>query len=421
MNLSKSKRMIVLLLLSLIAGLVYLTPFLRFSFYDQMKTALGLTDVQMGVIGGTYGALNVLSYIPSGFLTERFNTKRLLLISMLGMLACTLWYATYPPFAALVVIHALYGVFSVGTFWCPYLKAIRNLASEESQGTIFGLSEGLRGVGQTAVAFLCLTSLQFFVQVAAGFRAVILINAGAFALLFVATLLLVPDFDRRVGEQGKQESVKETLANMFRCLKDPGIWICIFVIMCGYALWNTVNGYIGTYTTRVLHLPPSVSSVLSILRSYIIVFVAGTTGGFLLDRFRFKGTGMRLFYLCCLLITAGTFFTERMVFLCAVFTILAGYFVNVIKSTYWSILGSAGIPPEATGRATGIISLIALTPDIFVPPVISQFLDWGERTGSIEQGFHLMLAWMAVWSILGIAAASLLKRRQTALSGTAKE
>lgn len=167
MNLSKSKRMIVLLLLSLIAGLVYLTPFLRFSFYDQIKTALGLTDVQMGVIGGTYGALNVLSYIPSGFLTERFNTKRLLLISMLGMLACTLWYATYPPFAALVVIHALYGVFSVGTFWCPYLKAIRYLASEESQGTIFGLSEGLRGVGQTAVAFLCLTSLQFFVQVAA--------------------------------------------------------------------------------------------------------------------------------------------------------------------------------------------------------------------------------------------------------------
>ena len=406
---SRSQRRIVLLILSLIAGLVYLTPFLRFSFYDQMRAALGLTDVQMGTVGAMYGVWNVLCYIPSGFLTERFSTKRLLLLSTLGMTACTLWYATFPGYGSLLVIHALYGIFSVGTFWCPYLKAVRHLAPESEQGRIFGISEGLRGLGQAAVAFLCLATLQWFTAAAAGFRAVLLINAAAFALLFAATWLLVPQDP--VPGQGQRESVAVTLRNMFRCLRDPGVWKCIAVILCGYAMWNTVNGYIGTYSTRVLHLSPALSSALSIVRSYIIVLAAGVSGGFLLDRFRQRASGMMLFYGLCAVTTLGLFLTEQLVLLCALLTLFVGYFVNVIKSTYWSILGDAGIPPEATGRATGIISLLALTPDFFAPPAVSAMIAWGENRGDIALGFHAMLLWLALWAVLGLLAARLLRHR----------
>lgn len=414
MELSKKKQTTVLLILSAIAGLVYLTPFLRFSFYDQMSTALGLTDRQMGVIGGVYGALNVISYVPSGFLTERMNTKRLLLISMFGMCATTIWYSLYPPFWALVIIHGLYGVFSVGTFWCAYLKSVRSLAPESGQGTIFGLSEGLRGVAQTAVAFLCLGALGIFATYAAGFRAVILINAAVFALLFFAVLFLVPDFDKDAHKtaDGKPEPVSETLRHIFMGIRNPSNWLCIGIVMCGYALWNTVNGFIGTYCTRVLHISESLSSTLSILRSYIIVFVAGTTGGVFLDRFRTKGQGMMIFFLMCGLAALGLFLTESLVVVCVVISILTAYFTNCIKSTYWSILGDAGIPAEATGSATGLISLIALTPDFFTPPIISRFIDSADRAGHIETGFHMMLFWMMAWAALGIFFSLLLKRKK---------
>lgn len=410
MKKANTNRTIVLVILSLIAGLVYLTPFLRFSFYDQMKEALMLTDNQMGTIGAVYGALNVICYIPSGFLTERFSTKKLLLLSTLGMFICTLWYATFPGFSALIIIHALYGVFSVGTFWCPYLKSVRSLASEKEQGTIFGISEGLRGVGQAVVAFMCLGILQWITVTATGFRAVVLANAVVFALLFLATLLLVPDTSDT--KESEKESVSSTLSRMFSCLKNPGIWICIAVIMCGYAMWNTVNGYIGTYTTRVLALPPSLSSALSIIRSYIIVLVAGVSGGFILDRFKTKGMGMMLAYALCGITTLLLLVTESLILLCAVLTIFLGYFVNVIKSTYWSILGDAGIEPEATGRATGIISLIALTPDFFAPPIVSRMITYGEKIGDVSKGFHLMMLWMCCWAILGVAASFILKRKK---------
>ena len=46
-NKEQKNRNLVLLILSLIAGLMYLTPLLRFSFYDQMMEALNLTDIQI--------------------------------------------------------------------------------------------------------------------------------------------------------------------------------------------------------------------------------------------------------------------------------------------------------------------------------------------------------------------------------------
>ncbi len=409
---NKGKRMLVLVILSLIAGLVYLTPFLRFSFYDQMKEALHFTDMQIGTIGAVYGVFNVASYAPSGFLAERFDTKKLLLISCLGMCICTIWYSFYPGYPAMLVIHALYGIFSVGTFWSPYLKAVRSLGSEQEQGTIFGISEGLRGLGQTAVAFLCLGVLGMFASSALGFRMLLWVNVAAFALLFLAVLFLVPGFGNPGEAEAEAGAGQKQGKGILYFLKNPSVWICIFVIMCGYTLWNTVNGYIGTYCTRILQIPMELSSVLSIVRSYVIVFIAGVTGGILMDRFPSKGYGMMTAFALTCISGLGVIVTRNAIMLCVFITIILSYMVNVIKSTYWSILGDGGIPPEETGMATGIISLIGLTPDIFVSPVISGFITWGESRGNVEAGFNLMLAWLVIWSVLGVLASWFLKRKK---------
>ncbi|MCI9546194.1 MAG: MFS transporter [Lachnospiraceae bacterium] len=414
------KRSLVLVILSLIAGMVYLTPLLRFSFYDQMLEALQITDVQLGTIGSIYGIFNVACYVPSGILAEKFNTKKLLMVSTLGMCLTTVWYSLYPGFTALLVIHALYGIFSVGTFWSPYLKAVRQLGSEEEQGRIFGLSEGLRGIGQTIAAFVCLGAMGLFATQAAGFRALLWINVGIFALLLAAVIFLVPDFDRQSDKTDAPEtdslekSSKKEKPSILQTLFSSSTWICIFVILCGYTIWNTANGYIGTYCTRVLNLPAGLSSTLSIIRSYIIVFVAGLSGGFIIDKFKTKGLGMLTAFLLSGVSAAGIFLTGNLTLvpLCIGITIVLSYLANVIKATYWSIMGDAGIPVASTGMATGVISLIALTPDIFVSPVISRFIRYGENLGQIETGFNMMLIWIVVWAVLGIVASLILKRRK---------
>lgn len=408
MELDKKKRNIVLVILSMIAGIAYLTPLIRFSFYDQMIVALNITDVELGTIAGIYGLFNVIGYLPSGILAEKFNTKKLLILSCVAMCAVTLWYSTFPGYTALIIIHALYGIFSVGTFWSPYLKAIRNLGSEAEQGRLFGISEGLRGIGQTAVAFICLGAMGLFATQAAGFRAVLLINAVAFAILAVLVVIMVPDFDKGKKEMAAAVQKKES---MWKAFGKSSTWLCIFVILCGYTLWNTANGYMGTYCTRVLNISPELSSALSIVRSYIIVFVAGVSGGIIMDKFSLKGKGMFWAFLAIGVCVTLIFMTSKIVGVCVAMTIILAYLVNVIKSTYWSILGEAGVPLAMTGIATGIISFIALTPDIFVAPVISRFLEYGESVGNVEQGFNMMIFWMIAWAALGIVSAILLKKR----------
>lgn len=411
---NKTKRNIVLVILSMIAGMVYLTPLLRFSFYDQMMLALQLSDIELGTIGSVYGIACVVGYVPSGFLADRFNTKKLLIISNLGMALTTFWYSTYPGFQSLVIIHALYGFFSIVTFWSPYLKAIRSLGSEKEQGRLFGMSEGIRGVGQTAVAFTCLGAMALFASGDAGLRVLLLINGGVFVLLMLAVIIMVPDIDKEHPALAKPESGTEKnsgLGAFSEALKSSSTWICIFVIFCGYTLWLTVNGYIGTYCTRVLNISHELSSTLSIIRSYLIVFLAGFSGGFVIDRFSTKGKGLILAFALTALGVAAVFATSRLVPLCIAMTIVLAYIVNVIKSTYWSIMGEAGIPAEKTGMATGVISFIAFTPDTFISLIISRFLHYGESLGKVEIGFNLMLLWAAAWAILGVIAAWVLKRR----------
>lgn len=401
-NKEQKNRNLVLLILSLIAGLMYLTPLLRFSFYDQMMEALNLTDIQIGTIGSVYAIFCIICYPISGILADKFSTKKLLIISTFAMSLITVWYCFLPGYISLIIIHALYGIFSIATFWSPYLKAVRQLGSESEQGRLYGISEGLRGIGQTVVATICLFVVASFASISIGFSILLIINAVVFILLMLAVMFIIPNDTVENNGEEKSEKSASVVGIISKSLTSSSTWICIFVIMSGYTLWCTANGYIGTYCTRVLGISANMSSTLSIIRSYVIVFLAGFTGGFIIDKFKTKGQGMMLVFLAATISVSAILLTSKITAICIIVTIVLAYIVNVIKSTYWSILGDAGIPVESTGIATGIISLIALSPDMFVPIIISRFITYGENIGNIKLGFDLMLIWILVWSILGI-------------------
>lgn len=411
-NKEQKNRNLVLLILSLIAGLMYLTPLLRFSFYDQMMEALNLTDIQIGTIGSVYAIFCIICYPISGILADKFSTKKLLIISTFAMSLITVWYCFLPGYISLIIIHALYGIFSIATFWSPYLKAVRQLGSESEQGRLYGISEGLRGIGQTVVATICLFVVASFASISIGFSILLIINAVVFILLMLAVMFIIPNDTVENNGEEKSEKSASVVGIISKSLTSSSTWICIFVIMSGYTLWCTANGYIGTYCTRVLGISANMSSTLSIIRSYVIVFLAGFTGGFIIDKFKTKGQGMMLVFLAGAISIVAVLFTSKVTAICIIITIVLAYIVNVLKSTYWSILGDAGIPVESTGMATGIISLIALTPDMYVPIIISRFISYGESIGNLKLGFDFMLIWLLVWSVLGIFSGVILKRRK---------
>ena len=159
-----------------------------------------------------------------------------------------------------------------------------------------------------------------------------------------ATIFVIPEDKIENNESKEKEKSDSIITIVTTSLTSSSTWICIFVIMSGYTLWCTANGYIGTYCTRVLGISANLSSTLSIVRSYVIVFLAGFTGGFIIDKFKTKGQGMMLVFLAGAISIAAVLFTSKVTAICIIITIVLAYIVNVLKSTYWSILGDAGIP-----------------------------------------------------------------------------
>lgn len=409
---TKAQKNIILFLVSAMAGMMYLTPFLRFSYYDQMIEALHLTDVQLGTVSSFYGWFSLVLYVVGGYIADKFNTKLLVVFSGLGMFLTTLWYAMFPGFLALCLIHGLFGIFSVGVYWCAYIKAIRELGTPQEQGRLYGNSEAIRGALQTVVSFLCLFLVNKFATNSVGFRYALLLNAFMFLILAVACQFTMP-------KETKQETVvtpehtekKSGGSHTMELLKNPGVWICAIIVISGFCVWETGNSYLGTFSSRVLHISDSLASTISIIRSNVIVILAGIIGGHLFDKFKTKGMGMMVFFLCVIASCLGIIFTTGIPMLCVVFTLIMMFFSNCVKAGYWSIADEAGVPREGAGVATGIISIIAYTPDIFIFIIIPKFLTMGENAGNIAIGFDYVLFWIIGFAILGIGGGFFLRKR----------
>ena len=410
----KKRIWVVFITVGLLAGIVYLMPYFRFTFYDQMMQALALTDAQMGVLVSVYGTAYVVCFLPSGILSERFNTKWLLFISAVGMAATSAWFATLPSFECLVVIQILYGVFSVGTFWSPYLKAVRNLSNDSNEGKMFGWSDSLRNATNTLVSFGCLGIIGYTATASTGFVGSCILNAALSALGAVLVFVCIPNnFDELAKRSNESECEKKEsiLCVAKKILGNPSTWMLIILIMAGYTVWTTVNSYIGTFCVRVLNIDASTASSISIIRAYILALLAGLVGGIILDKFSSRVKGLYIAFALAGICTITTMISASAAMLCVVVGLVLAFIACIIKATYWSTLGEAEIPPENTGLATGVISLIALTPDIFTPPVISAFLESASAAGNIAAGFNQMFIWIIAWCIIGAIAGFLLVRR----------
>lgn len=413
-SISRGRTVLLFLILSFCAGMAYFTPLLKFTFYDQMMAALSLDDIQINVLSSVYALVNTIVYPVSGFLGDKFSAKKLIAISMFGMAVFTVLYAFTTAYVPLIIIHAFFGIFAVGTFWTAYIKSIRNLGSEKDQGKLFGMSEGTRGIGQAVVGFIAVWIIALCGGVSLGFKMMLLFTAVIYVVLGVLVLIFVPDTEAVVKDEteGKKENA------FLRAFKIPGTWIAILLLMSGFSLWLLGNTYLTTYSVRVLGISSQTASTLGIVRSYIIVLAAGFLGGWLIDKFSFKGKAFFIFFALCLAITAGIMGLGSMVMLSIVLTMALTLLTNIIKSTYWSILGQAGIPPEMTAMCTGIISFVAFIPEAIITVICGVWLTNAEAAGNVAAGFNQIFLFMIFWAVLGILAGALLVRRTKKLKAS---
>ena len=405
------RNLMVFIILSATVAIAYQLPYLRYTFYDQMMAALQLNDVQMGVLASAVGITQTCSYPVGGILANRFSMRTLINITLAAFVALTLAFAFTTNYAFLIGIHILYGFFGIATLWSAYLVGIRNLGDESVQSKLFGFSEATRGILQTILGFAFLGIMNAAAAPVLGFRTMLIVGAVVTGIFLVLGVIFLP----KTEKEEKTEVVAEKKVTIMDVVKNPGVWIVIIILTCAYSCWTLGNGYLTTYTVRVGGLSESVASTLGMIRSYVIVFVAGFFGGWFLDKFTYKGKA----FIGLLGISAAGFvlimFTAKALAISIVLTLFLAFVANIMKSTYWSLMGQAGIPAKMTALATGFISLIIFLPDAICPTIIGNWLTNAEAAGNVAAGFNNIFIMLTVFALIGVLGSFLLVRRTKAI------
>ncbi|HAM14968.1 MAG TPA: MFS transporter [Eggerthellaceae bacterium] len=424
------KNLMIFIVLSATVGLAYLLPFLRYTFYDQMLAALQITDTQSGFLITVFGFAAMPCYLIGGFLANRFTTRTLYIVTLIGLAVTTIWYAFATDFTQLIIIFGLYALFGSATMWEAYLTGIRKLGNPKNQSKLFGSSEATRGIVQSLLGFAFVAVMGIAATPAIGFRNVLLLGAAVAIVLLILTLIFFPKDEKKGGAEvaeaaesaeGEALAQAESKVKFKDVITCSGVWLAILLVTGGYLAWTIGNNYVTTYTVRVVGIDEELASTIGIIRSYIIVVLGGFIGGWILDKFHYKGVGIAVMLAIVIACFIGIVFSNAVIPLCVALTLVLAFVNNILKSTMWSTLGQTGIPVEMTPLATGIISVIAFFPaDIVCPAIGGIWIDEGIAAGDITLGFNKLFIMAIVFAILSIIGGILTMRRTKKLESEGK-
>ncbi|MFB6300214.1 MAG: MFS transporter [Halobacteriales archaeon] len=194
------------------------------------------TPAVMGTIVGISYALTGIGAVPSGLLADRFSSKRLIIVCLLGMGGAFLLLSVVPNFALLAAGLFLWGV--AASIYHPAGLALLSRGAKE-RGTAFAYHGAAGNVGVATGPLLAAVLLVFFDwRVVAGLLVVPVVIAAvlAFRLQFDETagsLARATDAESAAVESGQSLQLSAFLANSRRLLSGGFLFVLAIGILYG--------------------------------------------------------------------------------------------------------------------------------------------------------------------------------------------
>lgn len=425
MVITGTKRWVLLILISLLAGVMVYVPFLRYSYYDQMvllfsqyKPVVDAANVNefIGDFSFWFGLVCTVGYPIGGVLTDKFGEKWLMIIGALMMGACSFWLGIVPDRLSIILIHVVFGLGTSFFIWSAYLKTCRKLGNSAEQGKMFSTSEFVRAILGMILGFIGVALLNRAVMpgnttdlalLGEQWRNMLFLNGGLFIVLAAILVVILPAKvigaeEAEMAEKGIEppKAEKLSLRSALQVLKYPGTWLLSLLIFFCYSFTSAANGYLGSYTVNVLEITQTQASTFAVIRNYIIAGVSTLAIGFIADKIGLKVKTLGIYLVIATILTAAVLLTKNAAFLCIGITFVFALVYTGMRGIYFATLGEVGIPLSLSGAATGVISLICYLPDVYFAKLAGIWLD---KYGNF--GYDLIWYWVIGCGILGIITA----------------
>lgn len=391
--------------LSISGGVIFFLPFLQEVYYKPLADALNLDNAEVGSLLSAFGVTAMLSYAPGGWLADRVSPRILLTSSLLLTGASGFYFATFPSYAISLAIHALWGVTITLLFWGAMIRVTRNWAPVDQQGRAFGILETGRGLGEliSSIAILAV-----FGMLGSDRTALSMVIVLFSTLIFVLGILAWFTIEDAAGGQKIADSQRKVgLQEIIAVLKMPAVWLIAIIILAGYcAYWGTFR--FTSYSSDIFLMSVTMAAALSVGKIWMKP-IAALSAGFISDKF---GIAKSVAFLFVVLAACFTLFalmpgTPSLLPVMIANVALTSLAVFAMRGIYFALLEEGGIPVVVTGTATGIISVIGFTPDIFMPLLGGVLID---RFPGAD-GYRYFFLTVAAICLLGLTATMLLSRK----------
>lgn len=398
-----------LAVLTLAAGALYPLLYLRQNFENTLLQAFRITPDQLGELYSILGVAYVVTYIPSGWLADRVSSRWLVVFSLGAVGLLGLWFATYPDPSMLRWIYLGWGVAGGLTFWSAILRAVKLLATEREQGRFFGILDGGRGLTEAVLASIAVAIFAHYASLAPQLALRPVIHMYAYTCLGIGVLagVILPN-DRSPAREsgGVRRDSGSAVGDFLMLIRIPEIWLVSLIVLTGYQLlWATFS--FSSYIQEHFSASAVLAGELTVIKLWMRP-IGAIGGGFLGDRFsnvNVLGGGMfvaAIAWLAFVLVPASV-----PIWLLAGCIVALGLMTYSVHGLYWAIIDRCHVPARVTGLAIGIISMVGLSPDVFLPMINSAIAN---RFPGVL-GTQLYFAYIAACCLVGSGLVYVFKKR----------
>ncbi len=397
---------IVLATICLGGGVIYIFPYIQYTYYDSMMEALGFNHTQMGNILSIYGMLNIIAYLFGGVIADRIHYKSLLVFSLIGTGLSGFFFATFPSYSAMILLSIVWSITTIFSYWPAMIKAVKLLGQSDIQGRLFGFREA-----GFALAGLLFASIGLFIFRLTGenFSSVLLFYSIAYIACGVITFLFLPRKTQSLEDLSESKHHPDMWAGLRYAVKNPNVWLAGFLVFFAYSV-GTALGRFAPYLTSVYKMGVTTAALVGIISEYLVPNLGAVGGGLVVDKVK---SAIKVITWCFVLmgVLLGVFVAlpgdPNIIFI----VIIMGLSIKLVQSSlrgiYFVPVDEIGVPDTYVGTVVGMVSIIGFLPDAFI------FTVWGRVLDSFsgEVGYRIIFSSLIVFCIVGATIAHILGKR----------
>ena len=398
-----------LALIIVAAGAIYPLLYLRQNFELSILEAFDISQTQLRYCSSMLGFIFIITYIPSGWLADRFSSRELLAYSLLATGLLGLWFSTMPSYSSLLIIYGAWGLATGLTFWAAQIKLVTMLARRDQQGRFFGILEGGRGLVEALLATVAVALFAYILSQESStktlaLKQVIYLYVGVLLVMAPLTYWLLDDAEadpEKTESKGKVSFRHDIMV----VLKHREIWLCAICIACGYQLFYATYSF-SAYLQQNFGLTAVTVGTITVAKLWMRP-IGGIAAGFIGDWITPEKVLSILLALASLSLAMMAFLpsSAATLFMLAV-VLLIGLLTYAVRGLYWATLGGCNVPNNIKGLAIGIISMIGYFPEVYLPLLSAALID--HYPGGL--GYKIYYLILSIFGLLGAYAAYLLVR-----------